>query len=340
MQSKTIAVWGAFGTIGRSVVDALKSDPSIRLRVVGRSASKLAEAFPDPSIEKCPVDLTTQSGCEAAAGGADAVVYTLGLPYTAKDFAQYPAMMTRAVSAMKGAGTRKLLHISNVYPFGRPEDGKLVSGRVNEDHPRNPCSVKGRFRKEQEDVVLAAHSTSGLATTLLRLPDFYGPHAEMSLAHQIFDAAARGKAADLFAPIDTPHEFVFTPDVGPVVARLLATPAAFGTDYNLAGAGSITVEAFAKAVYEGFGVPLKKRAIGSFGLRALGIFVPVLREFVEMSYLQSTPILLDDRKLVAAVGPLAKTSYLDGIAKTVAAMKGRAGTFSDPARRPETNASI
>lgn len=51
---------------------------------------------------------------------------------------------------------------------------------VGESHPRNPTTFKGRMRKEQEDLVLAADNLKGMRTTILRPPDFYGTVKEFA----------------------------------------------------------------------------------------------------------------------------------------------------------------
>ena len=46
-----------------------------------------------------------------------------------------------------------------------------------------------------------------------------------------------------------------------------------------------------------------------------------MREVVEMLYLQETPVILDDRKLLAKL-PVHKTPYDDGIRQTLEWMRG------------------
>ncbi len=285
--------------------------------MVGRSEDKLRRAFGALSAEIVPADLTTEAGCARALEGVSTAAYTLGLNYSAKDFEAYEPMMYACVAAAKKTGLKKLLLISNVYPYGRPTTASVAEG-----HPRNPCSVKGSHRKAQEDVLLSSHDPAGLHTVSLRLPDFYGPGAELSLAHLVFQSAVRGTRADVIGPIDTPHEFVFVTDVGPVVLSLLAADDGFGRAYNFADAGTITMREMATKAYAaaGAGAP-KLRIAGKTMLRFLGLFVPVMRELVEMSYLQETPILLDDTALRARFPDLHKTSYDEGIQKTVAAYR-------------------
>jgi nucleoside-diphosphate-sugar epimerase len=305
-----IAILGAAGTVGRAAAHTF-TERGHTVRVVGRSDAKLREAFPR-GFEVVSADLTTADGCRRALTGMDAGLYTLGLPYTATAFAGYGPMMTHAVTAAREVGVGKLMLISNVYPYGRPQ-----TPRVAEIHPRQPCSVKGTHRKVQEDILLGAHGSGGLSTLSLRLPDFYGPHAELSLTHQVFGAAVQGKTANVFGPIDTPHEFVFTPDVGPVLADLVVRDDAFGDAYNLAGASDISMRAFAEKVYAALGQKPRLRVAGPTMMRVLGLFSPLMREFVEMAYLQSEPVLLDDGKLRGVLGNIHKTSYDEGIRHTL-----------------------
>ena len=69
-----------------------------------------------------------------------------------------------------------------------------------------------------EDILLEAHAQGRINATVLRLPDFYGPGVEASLLHGAAVAAVRRGTADMIGPIDKPHEFVYVPDVGPVLS--------------------------------------------------------------------------------------------------------------------------
>jgi nucleoside-diphosphate-sugar epimerase len=53
----------------------------------------------------------------------------------------------------------------------------------------------------------------------------------------------------------------------------------------------------------------------------LGWFNPVLRELPEMLYLQETPVILDDSRLLALLPQTRKTSYDDGIRQTLEWMR-------------------
>jgi nucleoside-diphosphate-sugar epimerase len=109
------------------------------------------------------------------------------------------------------------------------------------------------------------------------------------------------------------------PDLGPVVAALVNTPAAYGRILHLAGAGTITPREIATRAYALAGRPPKLMVAGKTMLRILGLFNPMMRELVEMHYLLTEPIVLDDSALQALIGPVSKTSYDEGIRLAFAA---------------------
>jgi nucleoside-diphosphate-sugar epimerase len=222
--------------------------------------------------------------------------------------------MEKTLVGLSAAGVQRLILIGTVYPYGRAR-----SQPVTEDHPREPHTFKGQMRLAQENLVLEAHGRHGLSTLVLRLPDFYGPGVERSFLNGVFESAVRGTRAQMIGPIDVPHEFVFVPDVGPVVETLTRTPEAYGRWWHLAGAGTITQREVAAKAYALAGREPKLMVVGKPMLRVLGLFNPLLREMVEMSYLMSEPVVLDDSALQALIGPIKKTSYDEGIRLAFAA---------------------
>jgi nucleoside-diphosphate-sugar epimerase len=308
-----IAILGAPGPIGKSIADALHVR-GMPYRAIGRDRDRLESAFGgDPLAELAVWDPDDAASVKAAATGIDTLIFCVGVPYNHSE--RYPIIMQQTLDGAIAAGVKRIVLIGTVYPYGIPE-----TTPVTEAHPRNATTFKGRMRKEQEDILLRAHAAGTIQATILRLPDFYGPEVGVaSFLHLAFAAAASGGTADMIGPIDTPHEFVFVPDVGNVVVDLAAKPEAYGHWWNLAGAGVTTQREMADAIFARAKRKPKLRVMGKTGLRIFGLFSPLMREFVEMHYLQTTPVLMDDSALMALIGPIKKTSYADGIALTSAA---------------------
>ena len=252
-----------------------------------------------------------------AAAGIDTIFYTVGVPYP--QFEQHPKLTRVALAAAMAGGVRQYVHLSTVYPYGVPQEEF-----VNESHPRSPKAFKGRMRKEQEDLVLAADDPTGMRTTILRPPDFYGPNSELSYVRAIFDAAVKGGTANVIGPIDTPHEFIFVPDLAETLVALSEKEEAYGKAWNVAGPGLITTRQFAELVFGALHQKLRLRVAGKFMLRVIGLFNPFLHEVVEMHYLWTTPVKLDDTRLRQLLPNLHKTPYAEGIQLTIHAMRTEA----------------
>jgi nucleoside-diphosphate-sugar epimerase len=318
-----VGLFGAAGAAGQSIAAAL-SAAGLDYRVVGRSRQALEAAFGhDPHAQIVTWNPDDPASIRAAAQGLQTVIYLVGVPYD--QFAAHPPLMERTLAGVTAAGVERFILVGTVYPYGRARGNP-----INENHPREPHTFKGRMRLAQENLVLAAHGQGGLSALVLRLPDFYGPGIERSLLNGVFAGAANGKRAQVIGPVDVPHEFIYLPDIGPVVEKLTRTPEAYGRWWHLAGAGTITQREVARQAYALAGREPKLMVAGKTLLRVLGLFNPLMRELVEMNYLMTDPVVLDDSALTELIGPIARTSYEDGIrhafdaARKVASANARA----------------
>ncbi|KAI3606908.1 Nucleoside-diphosphate-sugar epimerase [Cupriavidus necator H850] len=310
-----VALFGAAGAIGQSVAAALRSKGR-PYRVVGRSAGSLRTAFgTDPLAEVVTWNPDSPESVQAAASSIETLIYMVGVNYW--QFQLHPELMRKTLDGAVAAGVKYFILIGTVYPYGRVQTGNPV----REDHPREPHTFKGRMRKAQEDLLMQADASGRIRATVLRLPDFYGPGVQASLLHRAAQAAVNGGTADMIGLLDQPHEFVYVPDVGPVVARLIDTPAAFGKIWHLAGAGVTTQRELVSEMERQTGRTLKLRVAGKTMLRLLGLFNPFMRELVEMHYLMTDPLVMDDSALQRLVGPIRKTPYVEGIRQTLAAVR-------------------
>lgn len=311
-----VALFGAAGAIGQSIAAALSSQGA-PYRVVGRSEASLRKTFGADRLAEIVIwNPDSPASVQAAATGVQTLIYLVGVDY--RHFELHPELMRKTLAGAMAAGVENIALIGTVYPYGRAK-----SNPVREDQPREPNSFKGRMRKDQEDLVMQAHADRRIKATVLRLPDFYGPGVEASLLHGAAVAAVDGGTADMLGPLDRPHEFLFVPDVGPVVAKLVDTAAAFGKIRNLAGAGVTSQRELVSEMERQTGRRLKLRVVGKTMLRLIGLFKPIMREMVEMNYLLTDPLIMDDSALQQLIGPIRKTPYAEGVRRTLAAVAGR-----------------
>lgn len=309
-----VVILGANGAVGWSLIPELERR-GIKHRAVGRHAGALMRRFGESPLRTVvEADVSDSQSVRRAVGGADTVIYLVGVPYD--HFELHPKYMRSTLEAVTLEGVARFLHVGPVYPYGRPQ-----TRPVSELHPRVPTTFKGKMRLAQEELVFGAHRTGRIATAIVRLPDFYGPFIENSFAYRILTGALNNKAAEVIGPLDTPHEFIYVPDAAPAILDLAARTDAYGDAYNLAGPGTITVREFARLAYAALGREPRFVAANKTMLRLFGVVNPMMRELVEMYYLWTDPVILDDGKLQRVLGPLQKHSYEEGIRASIEAMR-------------------
>jgi nucleoside-diphosphate-sugar epimerase len=305
---------GATGAIGESVAAELRKRGE-SYRAIGRDRASLERTFgSDPLAEIAVWNPDDASSVRAALRGADAIVYLVGVPYN--HFELHPVLMRQTLDAAIAEGVGQMLLVGTVYPYGRAQQTP-----AREDHPREPRTFKGKMRKQQEDLLLEADAAGKIRGTVLRLPDFYGPRVKNSFLDGVFNAAAKGGTANLIAPIDRPHQFVYVPDVGPVVLDLLRPPEAHGRWWHLAGDGTASMQEIVAMAGQLAGKPIKTRAVGLGMVRVIGLFQPIMRELVEMNYLLTDPFIMDDSALRALLGKVKTTPLEEGLRQSLEAAR-------------------
>ncbi|HEX6897604.1 MAG TPA: NAD(P)H-binding protein, partial [Bryobacteraceae bacterium] len=158
-----IALFGAAGAIGGSIAAELRRRGEA-YRVVGRGRGELERNFSsDPRAEIVTWNPDDPASVRAAARGIETIFYLVGVPYW--QFELHPQLVRKTLDGAIAEGVQRVVLIGTVYPFGRAR-----AERVSEDHPREPHTFKGRMRKEQEDLVLAADTAGSIRGTILRLP--------------------------------------------------------------------------------------------------------------------------------------------------------------------------
>ncbi|MBV9332520.1 MAG: NAD-dependent epimerase/dehydratase family protein [Candidatus Eremiobacteraeota bacterium] len=304
----SVGLIGGTGAVGRAVAAAL-SEQNRGYRVIGRSKDALEKLFADDPRAELVTWNADADSARAALEGVESAIYLVGVPYD--HFELHPKIMKATLEGAKSAGVRRLLLIGTVYPYGLAQ-----SNTVDETHPREPRAFNAKMRKEQEDLLLAAHG-HGLETVVLRLPDLYGPGMEKSYLTAQFANAPLGKRSMVIGPVDVRHEWAFIPDCARVAVRVLDEPRAYGTFWNYAGPGEITQREFSDRIYAACGQKPKYLVLNKTVLQLFGVFNGEMRNFAEMNYLMSDPIILNDDRLRALLGTLPKTSYDDGIRLTL-----------------------
>lgn len=308
MSDSLFVVFGA-GQIGSQVAERLLA-AGHRVRQVRRSGASVAKG----ALEVRVGDLTDLPFAEASARGATALIHCAVPPYH-----QWTELLEKVNDGVLHAATSSkapLVVLDNLYGYGRPD------GPMKESSPVAPISRKGELRAKVAQRLLDAHRSGQARVAIARASDFYGPGVTLTavFGERFIGRALKGKGGECFGPPDLLHSYSYGADVAAGLVTLAAAEQAWGEVWHLPVAPAESTRAVVARFGRELGTPLSTSVVPGFVLHAMGLFVPAVKELLEMRYQWQVPFVLDDAKFRAAFGATA-TSLEEGVRATVKWMR-------------------
>jgi len=310
-------VLGAAGGTGGAITRELVGQGR-RVRAVTRGGNAAASygALPPASFEDVAADVTDREQLRRALEGA-AVVYHCAQPAYTRWPQEFPAM-TRGILAATAAAGAKLVFADNLYMYGP------VHGPLTEETPPVAQTTKGKVRAAMAAELLGADREGRLRVVIGRSSDYFGPGGPNSvIGERFFKALLAGKKTQWFADLDQPHTLSYLPDMARAFVVLGERPEADGQVWHTPAAEALTGRQYIELAARLAGTQAKPAVLGPGTVRLVGLFVPVLREFPELTYQYERPFVSDARKFEAAFGPFAVTSHEDALRTTLEWYRGR-----------------
>ena len=255
-------------------------------------------------------DATDSEAAIDAAKGASVVYRCLNAPYTEWP-TRFPPLQQGVLSAAE-RNDALLVTLENVYAYG-PTHGAPMT----EDLPLAATTVKGRARAAMTQELRSAADAGRVQIAIGRASDFFGAGVtETTLGARVFANAIAGKRADFIGNPDLPHTYSYVPDIATGLATLGTDARAVGEVWHLPGPETVTTRALLALVADEVGHPVAVRSVPKLVMRALGLFNPMMRELVEMTYEFDEPFVLDTTKFESTFGTVG-TSLSRAVTETV-----------------------
>jgi nucleoside-diphosphate-sugar epimerase len=280
-------ILGAGGAIGVELAKALTSYTR-DIRLVGRNPQKV-----NPTDQLFVADLSVREQVFKAVEGSEVVYLTLGYDYNTKLWQTlWPPLIKNVVDACL-QNNAKLVFFDNVYAIG----GDNVN-HITEISPISPTSKKGEVRAEVDRHILDAIEKRNLTAIIARSADFFSEVKGKSvLMNMIYDNLAKGKKAQWFCNAKVVHSTSYTPDLGRGTALLGNTKDAYNQIWNLpTDPQKITGEEWINLFAAEMNTSNKYQVLPGWGIKALGLFIPVLKEMYEMRYQYDRDYYFDSSK--------------------------------------------
>jgi nucleoside-diphosphate-sugar epimerase len=175
-------------------------------------------------------------------------------------------------------------------------------------------------------MIMDAVEKKNLAAVIARAADFYGPDNRNSVLNiMVADKLKAGKKAQAFGNMQKIHTYTYTPDAAKATAILGNTPDAFNQVWHVPTTKEkLTAMNWIELIAKELGKEPGVQQVPAWMIRALGLFVPVMREFPEMLYQYEQDYIFDSSKFEKRFGIVA-TSPREGIRRTIASK----GSFPD-----------
>lgn len=285
-QKGLVTVFG-YGPTGEATVERLlKHGRDVRVVQRKRPANLPAGA----AFMTC--DVLNADDVKRALAGAEQAVVTIGFEYSGKVWkVVWPKAMRNLLAAAEAANVR-VVHIDNMYQYG-PQDEP-----VHEDMPLTSFGVKPAVRSEITRMWKAAARAGRVRWAALCAPDFYGAGVGRShIGDTGLGAIAKGKPAMMLMNPDQPHAFAYVPDIARAVMSLLdAGDDAFNQVWHVPCAPTRTARELMQMGADAVGHKLRVTAIPGWLLPVIGLIVPSLREYAELSFTWNRPYHVDATK--------------------------------------------
>lgn len=299
-------ILGAGGAIGNNLLDLLTQNGE-QVRLVSRKHR------PAENAESVEANVLDKSDLSEALRGSGVVYLLVGIDYNASSWEiHWPVIMENVISVCADQQI-PLIFFDNIYMYG------LVEGEITESTPFQPNSRKGKVRANIASMLLDAVQSGKINALIARSADFYGPHsAQVSFLHQlVIGRHMQGKKAQWMVNPNMPHTFTYTPDAAKALYILAKDESAFGKTWHLpSSTPSPTGEELIQLSSAVCNAPKGTQVISKWMLRLLGIFIPVLRESVEMLYQYEMPYHFNSQAFQKKYG-FNPMPYQKGIQETV-----------------------
>jgi nucleoside-diphosphate-sugar epimerase len=315
-ENPTHLILGFTGGIGHAVAVAL-SKRNIPIKVLVRNADK-AKKYADGinNLEIIQGDAANLQDLKKVFQGISVVHYCVNIPYQHWEKEALPLFKKCVDMAVELKV--KLIFPGNVYVYGNAKYNP-----VDEKHPHAAHTKKGQIRMEMEEMMALANQHHGLEYTIVRMPDFYGPFVVNGFSEELYINAIKGKGLRWVGDLSTEIELIFIEDGGEAMVLAALDEKSNGEVFNIPGIETTTAQKYLSEIAKTAGTNSKISTLNSnFLFKIIGLFIPVVKELVEMLYLKREKLILDGKKFTKTIGPLPVTDYNNGIKKTLDWAKG------------------
>jgi nucleoside-diphosphate-sugar epimerase len=295
------------GVIGQEVFSVLQS-MNKEVYLSGRSDRNIKNYIQLDALNKSQVIEKTK--------GMTHVYITIGLPYNKKLWRnQWPIIVDNIIEASL-TNAFKIIFFDNVYAYGR------LHNPVTEQHDLSPISQKGLTRKIIDEKLIQVMKTQDVM--IVRSPDFFGPKANNSVCYIGFlENMIKGKDPSFIGSANKKHSYGYTIDLARATVELSLQEDTYGQTWHLPCYQIDSIEEVVLAYNKSLSTRFKLKTMSIKAHKVLSIFIPILKELLEMRYQFDEDYILDFSKFKSRFPDFILTPFQKAIESTVSYFKSK-----------------
>lgn len=294
------------GPVGAAIARSLV-ERGYRPTVITRSGTSL------PGSDTRSADMSDPEAARNALADTT-IVFTTVQPEYHRWQQEFPALQSSIVAACSAAAV-PLMVVENLYAYG----GLRAGEAMHESSPMKPPSQKGEVRLAMWRELQAESDAGRLDMAVVRSSDFFGPGVEASVfGDRFFGPLAKGKPAQTVGAVDVLHSITYVPDVGEAIVKVAEDDTSWGRAWHVPSAPAVTQNEIAQIAAASVGQNGKAKPAPAFILRLLGVFVPPIKETVEMLYEFESNFVVDSSDFTEHFG-MEATPLAEALARVMEA---------------------
>lgn len=304
MNNHLHTVLGANGAVAMAVIKELQTR-NLPVRAVSRN--------PKAKGADCvSADLLKKDETISAVKGSAYVYLCVGLPYRAEIWERdWEIVMSNVIDACEEADAR-LIFLDNIYMYGPAP----LPVPFDENTSQHPQTRKGKVRRRIANLFLSAMEEGRVKGLIGRSADFYGEGAVYSPFYISFlERMLKGKAPRSIAFPGVKHTYADVMDNGLALVELALAEDAYGQVWHLPVGEAVTIEEMTALFNQALGTSHKVSFMPGFLKKILSLFIPMLKEALEMSYQFEHPYIMSWEKFGKRFPEFRVTSGQEGVQK-------------------------
>lgn len=283
------------GQLGMAIMEVLlQNNPEEKILMVNRSGS-LEKTTPH-NVEILAADVTNSHDMERIAQQATFMFSCTDVPYQSWS-RFYPAAVAALAHALSKTKA-KLVFADNMYSYGN-----VLGAELHENLPHTAKTNKGMIRASVINTLLRTGQGFSERVAFVKGADFIGPNIHKGIFGKDFlEKLTQHKTILLFGNADVPHAFTYIKDFAKAMVNVGTATDTFGQVWHVPNAPAISPKTWVQLFETETNQKAKVMVLPKVAVWATGLFNPLVREFLELSYQFEYPYLVNHSKYVARFG--------------------------------------